>query len=256
MLKEKAPQISRRAFLTLAAITAAGIAANEIGKRLSFFQPISSPEFSQKDLEELKDVRALLLFFSGGGGYTSLEKDPGWQEMLLKIKKELESRGYKTKILEDLRRRGPFSPLFASPENSVKKIQQLLESVPGVKIVLAGRSTAASFIEQILKVLPENNQILAIEAGRPFENISLLAAPKRTLVIENPQSDAIQEGNIWGILKDLSTPSVFLGEGVDFGIEKLRVNWQFPGHDECCSWTPEITKSIKGFLDIYFPPKK
>jgi len=251
MLKER---ISRRDFLTLTGVAGAGIAVYEIGKRLPYFQSISSPEFFQKEIEQFKDFDVVLIFNPGGWGHTSLEKDPGWKEILEKTRGELENRGYKTAILEELRQKSPLSSL--SPENTVMRIKQLTELFPNLKIILTGRSTGASFIENVLRALPENTQVLAIEATRPLGNRNPLAVPNRTLLIKNPQVDPLEEGNIWGILKNGLPPRVFIGEGGDFGIRKLRIDFQLPEHDSCCSWNPQIESVVKEFLDIYFPSKK
>jgi len=251
MLKER---ISRRDFLTLTGVAGAGIAVYEIGKRLPYFQSISSPEFFQKEIEQFKDFDVVLVFNPGGWGYTSLEKDPGWKEILEKTRGELENRGYKTTILEELRPKNLLSS--SSAQNTARKIEQLTSSLPNLKIILTGRSLGASFVESVLKTLPENNQILAIEATRPFENRNPAVAPKRTLLIENPQIDPLEEGNIWGILRNGLPPRVFIGQGGDFGIGKLRVDFQLPEHDNCCFWNPEIANGVEEFLDIYFPLKK
>lgn len=245
---------SRRKFIAFALGLAGGIAAREAGKRLPFFEPL--PEFSQEEIEQFKGIDIALIFNPGGWGYTSLEEDPGWKEILENIEKELKNRGYKTKIFEEFRRKGPFLPLSVSVVNTVKKVGQLAESLPELKIILAGFSSGASFVEGILKALPENRQILAIEAIRPFEKGNPLVAPERTLVIKNPHSDPVQEGNIREILRGCLPPSIFIGEGGDFGIGKLRMDFQFPGHDSCCSWNSEIAEVAREFLDLHFPSKE
>ena len=136
------------------------------------------------------------------------------------------------------------------------RIKQLTELFPNLKIILTGRSTGASFIENVLRALPENTQVLAIEATRPLGNRNPLAVPNRTLLIKNPQVDPLEEGNIWGILRNGLPPRVFIGQGGDFGIGKLRVDFQLPEHDNCCFWNPEIANGVEEFLDIYFPLKK
>lgn len=236
MSKER---ISRRAFVKKLALgVAGGIATYEAGKRVPFFEPL--PEFSQEEIEQFKGIDIALIFNPGGWGYTSLEEDLGWKEILENIKKELEERGYKTKIIEEFRRKGPFSPLSASTGNTTKKIEELTRLFPELKIVLTGRSSGATFAEGVLEAFPENNQILAIEAIRPFEKKSPLIAPERTLVIENPELDPLQQGNIREILKAYLSPTIF----------------HIPEHDSCCSWNLQVAETIKEFLDTHFPAKK
>jgi hypothetical protein len=255
MLKERIPErISRRTFLALVGAATVGKTAYEIGKRLPFLSSTASPEFSPKEIEQLKDFDVVLVFNPGGLGHTSLEEDPGWKEILEKTQEELENRGYKTAILEELRQKSPLSSL--SPENTVMRIKQLTELFPNLKIVLTGRSTGASFIENVLRALPENNQVLAIEAIRPFGDRNPLVAPKRTLMVEYPQTDPLEEGNIREIFKGILSSDVFIGKGGDWGIGRLRVDLRWPEHDSCCSWNPQIENVVKEFLDIYFPSKK
>lgn len=251
MLKER---ISRRDFLILAGVTGAGIAAHEIEKRLPYFQSTSSPEFSQKEIDQLKDFDVVLIFNPGGWGHTPLEEDPGWKEILEKTRGELENRGYKTTILEELRPKSLLSS--SSAQNIARKIEQLTSSLPNLKIILTGRSLGASFIESVLTILPESSQILAIEATRPFGNRNPLVAPKRTLLIENSQIDPLEKGNIGEILREGLPPRVFIGKGGDFGVRRLRVDFQLSEHDSCCFWNPEIAIGVEEFLDIHFPSKK
>lgn len=234
MSKER---ISRRAFVRLGLGLAGGALLYETGKRLPFFQSLQ--EFSQEEIEQFEGIDIALIFNPAGWGYTSLEEDRNWQEILENIKEELENRGYKTKIFEEFRRKGPFSPLSASTENTTKKIEELTKLFPELKIVLTGRSSGATFAEGILEAFLENNQILAIEAIRPFEKKNPLVAPERTLVIENPELDPLQQGNIREILKAFLSPTIF----------------RIPEHDSCCSWNLRVAETVKEFLDTHFPAK-
>lgn len=221
-------RIGRRTFFKIAALGAVNAA---------LCKTESPPLLSPEEIKKLKEFDVLLFFCPGGLGYTPLEKDPKWKELLEKTQDELENQGYKTKILEELRQKSLFS--IFSVEQTTKKIRQLT-SLTNLKIILTGRSSGALFIENVLRTLPDNDRILAIEVARPWGTKIASFSPERTLLIENP-NDPWQKGDLGEVFKTAS-----LGRG-----GALLV----PEHENGYAWD-QVSGLIKNFLNIHFPQKK
>jgi hypothetical protein len=246
--------ISRRDFVKLAALATggAGLAAHELRNHFASSGETSGESSPPIDIEQFRESDVVLLFTPGGWGQTPLAEDPDWQEIFEKIQEELGARGYRAIIAEERRERGALS--FLTPGPAARKIDYLLTSLPNLKIIIGGRSTATVFIEGILHTLPSTDRLLAIEASRPFEKRSALVAPERTLIIPNPEYDPLEEGDLGGIVRQ-SSARVFWGNGGDFGLGPLRVDFTLPPHHTCCPWNPQTKELVKTFLDCHFPAK-
>lgn len=222
-------RIDRRTLFKLVAFGAVGAAA--------IYETEGRPPLSPEEIKKLKEFDVLLFFCPGGLGYTPLEKDPKWKELLEKTREELENQGYKTKIFEELRRKSLFS-IFTVGQTT-NKIKELT-SLTNLKIIFTGRSSGALFIENVLRTLPENDQVFAIEVARPWGTKITSVSPERTLLIENP-NDPWQKGDLREIFKTAS-----LGRGGTLLV---------PEHENGYAWD-QVSGPIKDFLNLHFPPKK
>lgn len=244
-------KISRRDFLRLAGGAAATIVAYKLGRQFISTEENSSESSPAIDIEPFKGSDVALLFTSGGWGRTSLAEDPDWQEILEKVKGELENRGYTPTIAEERREDSLLS--FLAVKRTVEKIDFLTTSLPGLKVIFIGRSSAALFIENLLRALRETDRVLAIEASRPLGERSALVAPDRTLVIPNPEGDPLEKGDVGEILRQ-SSVRVFMGKGGDLGLGPLRFDFVLPAH-QCCPWNSQTEELVKNFLNLHFPNK-
>lgn len=231
----------------------------------SFLAKRRSPKARQKffnkiiqNVKNLEKVDIALVFNAGGWGYTSLDYDPSWRQILENIKTELENRGYKAAIIEARRRESFFEianahKLSDSTRKIASEINKLRKKYPGVKIILAGKSSGASFVEKLLENINKDN-VLAIEAGLPFWAKKRPAAPAKTLIFKSRKPDTLVRGDLLEILVSNFPPRIFIGKGGHFGVWKIRVKFEAPNHD-IYFWDGQMARTVKNFLNPHFPKK-
>jgi len=201
---------------------------------------------------QAKDVDVLLVYNPGGFGGAPLSQDPEWPSVMYGIQEYLEEGwGYTSVIVEHPRAdyaglgfieavddiRNEYSstaPILAA------KMGFLSKYIPELRIIITGRSFGAVFANEVMDLLPTNDRVFSVQAGRSPSYTPASESDERTLLIENngTGADAWSDGDLWTIIQaNLGhVPSSSPPEEGSMQILKwyLRVpghayTWDFPG---------------------------
>ncbi len=211
---------------------------------------------------EAQDKDVVVVFNSGGWGWSFLENSPGWRSIFTGIESELENLGYSSLML-DYRRTGEtlrgvidefVEVITAYPskaENLACRVEFLTTHIPDLKVIVTGESNGTVISDSTMSILRDNPQVYSIQTGPPFwhQNVML----ERTLVLDSNgmTRDSFSQGDIpailWASLKalvGLSPP-----EGEDPG--RILYFFRAPGHDYRWQY-PSVYSQITNFLEHNF----
>ena len=210
---------------------------------------------------EAEDKDFIIVFNSGGWGWTLVEKSPGWRSILTGIKSELDSLGYESVVLNYRRTSETtlgcieeFAEAIADYPSKAKalasRVEFLTDHLPHLNVIVTGESNGSSISESTMHLLQDNRSVYSIQTGSPFWHRPVTV--ERTLLLNNNgvAPDSFSEGDIpvmlWASLKDLFglvPPEENPGTVLSF----LRA----PGHDYSWQYS-EVCSQIKGFLGDNF----
>lgn len=205
----------------------------------------------------------IIVFNSGGWGYTSLEKETDFQTIVLGIQEHLDDLGYKSAVIPYQRAKetilGKLSGAreiinyFSSQSRHLaRQINEFLEENPDKKVILTGLSMGAFFVDETLKHIENRSSVLAIKVGVPFYSNHFHS--DKTIDINN-ERDALVYCNT-----RLLAGAFFRGLG-KWIVSRLKGDHTplgrfvvVPGHNNSYRWdSPEIRRQITGFLKKQFP---
>ncbi len=213
---------------------------------------------------EAKDKDFVMVFNSGGWGWSLLENTLGWQSIFSGIESELASSDYKLLSLDYLRTDEGWRAYLdeivemltgyqSKARDLAHRVEFLASHIPELKVIIAGESNGTIICDRVMNILEDNLQIYSIQTGPPFwhQNIML----DRTLVISNNGiiPDSFSQGDFLAMiganlkaLFGLSQPED------DFGTILHYV--RAPGHDYWWQY-PEVYSEITNFLKQNFSIK-
>ena len=223
-------------------------------------------EYQFKKFLELRPVPdCIIVFNSGGWGYTSLYKESDFRTVILGIQKQLEEWGYKSTVLPYHRvKQNVFSRLNGIREivnyfNSRSKhlaneVDEFTREHPEKKVILAGLSMGAFFVDATMRRIGENPSVFAIKVGVPFYSNHYHS--ERTIDINNGR-DALANcdtkllmGAIGGGFLRWMKAKI-QGRHLPFN-RAVEV----PGHNHSYTWeSPEVRGAVTDFLKKFFNPK-
>ena len=210
---------------------------------------------------EAEDKDFIVVFNSGGWGWTLVEKSPSWHSILTGIKSELDSLGYESLMLNYRRTSETvlgcieeFAEAVADYPSKAKdlayRMEFLTDHLPDLSVIVAGESNGSVVSDGAMHILQDNQNVYSIQTGSPFWYKSVMM--ERTLLLNNNgmAPDSFSEGDIpailWASLKGLfglAPPEANPGTILSF----LRA----PGHDY--SWQyPEVYSRVVNFLGENF----
>ena len=211
---------------------------------------------------EAQDKDVVVIFNSGGWGWSFLENSPGWCSIFTGIESELENLGYSSLML-DYRRTGEtlrgvidefVEVITAYPskaENLACRVEFLTTHIPDLKVIVTGESNGTVVSDSAMNILRDNPQVYSIQTGPPFwhQNVML----DRTLVLDSNgmTPDCFSQGDIpailWASLKALLGLSP--AEEEDPG--RILYFFRAPGHDYRWQY-PGVYSQITNFLEQNF----
>jgi hypothetical protein len=240
--------------------------ANALAEEL-FDEPQPRDDFIAQQLalySEAQDKDFILVFSSGGWGWSLLAESPGWWGIFEGMAAELEDLGYTFLELEYLRTTPTVTAqldefwelLVGYPSKAgilTARIDFLTDHLPDVRIILAGESTAAVIIDNAMVRLADNERVYCIQTGPPFWHETLAAERSLIMIGNGFEVDTLAEGNgfdfmlgcykkWFSVIKPVSAystePHIVVAPGHDYW-------WQYP----------EVRSQITQFLIDNFAPE-
>lgn len=214
---------------------------------------------------QAKDVDVLLVYNPGGFGAGPLSQDPEWPSVMYGIQEYLEEQwGYTSVIVEHTRAdyaglgflkaaddiRNEYSstaPILAA------KMGFLSKYVPGLRIIITGRSFGAVFANEVIGLLPTNDRVFSVQAGRSPSYTPTSESDNRTLLIENngTGADAWSDGDLWTIIQANLGHVPSSSPPEEGSMQILKWYLRVPGH--AYTWVlPGVQDEVIEFLDERF----
>ncbi len=231
-----------------------------LGSLFFLFRPEVLPENNQFQelLNSASGNDVIIIFNSGGWGDTPLEKADDFAPIISGIEATLNDWGYRSIVIPYERTKDGFLGKITGakgeienfPESSkklVKEVEEFLKENPSKKIIIAGLSNGAAFVDKTTKNLDEfKNSILAIEVGVPFWHSA--SKLENALQLDNNGKDSLAVGKIEVLVATLfKTSFKWIMAKISGDDLSLVQALQAPGHKY--SWdAPEVGPQIVSFL--------
>jgi len=226
------------------------------------FWPVSFPKNLQlkETLNSSPFSQVVIIFNSGGLGYTPLEKATDFAPIVLEIKNTLQEWGYNSLIVSYQRTENNFwgkiwgirevlNSFKNQSQELAREIEWLVKNNPQTKIIITGLSNGGAFVEETFKDLSQEakSSVYVIEAGVPFWQ-KIDQSSQNILRLNNGGKDSLAKGKIKTLIFSfLKAPFKLLisslsREKISFS-EAMRV----PGHEY--QWK-EVSPEIISFLKV------
>ena len=202
-----------------------------------------------------KDKDIVMIFNSGGWGWTLIEDSPEAQSFATGMESELASLGYTSLVLDYSRTastlNGRLSELMLAvglyplkAKDLASRVEFLTNHIPGIKVILAGVSNGTLIGENVMNILRDIPQVYSIQLGPPFWSNSIV--PDRSLVIRSNGivPDSFSQGNLFTIIR-ASLESLF-GISQD-SAGHILLHMGAPGHDYQWQY-PKVRSQIISFF--------
>ncbi len=226
---------------------------------------IFSPNFFPENLgfreslnsADLADV--FVIFNSGGWGNTPLQDAKDFAPIIEGIQETLNEWDLNSIVVPYIRTKNnllgritatkEISRSFQSQsEKLAREIEEFLKQNPGKKIIMAGLSNGAAFVDETMeKLSPKTkNTVFAIEAGIPFWEKEFHS--ENILRLSNNGKDSLSKGKIKILISTLlKAPFVWLSAKISGETLTFSQAIQVPGHEYFWD-SPEVGSQIVNFL--------
>ena len=218
------------------------------------FLKYNANAFEEQLISAGRNSDVVIIFNSGGWGTIPFERAFDFNPIINNIKALIESRHYRVSIVPYYRTKENFfarlgsirEVLFGFPDSSktlAEKINDFIAIYPNEKIILAGLSNGATFVNATMADL-KSNRVLAIEFGAPFSKDDTKS--DNILSIANKE-DILAQGAIgplfMAVLKSpfVYASSVMRGKYISY-TEAIKIE----GHSY--SW-PDVEPQLTSFID-------
>ncbi len=207
-----------------------------------------------------KDKDIVMIFNSGGFGWTPFGDSPQEQGFVAGIESKLTGSGYRVLLLDHFRSdktlNGVISELMAESalypskaKDLALRVEFLTDHIPGISVILIGQSNGSAICERVMSILKGNRQVYSIQLGPSFWNDSVIS--DRSLVMRNNGvvPDSFSQGDLFTIIRT-NLEALFGISQENPGHILLYIG--APGHDY--RWEYETVRSqITGFLNKHWP---
>jgi len=203
---------------------------------------------------ESSDV--VIVFNSGGWGTVPFDQAFDFNSIINETKQLIEGKNYKVSIVQYYRTKENFFAKIASlreilfnfPDSSkvfADRIDEFLEKNPNDKIVMAGLSNGASFVDAVMNDLKDReNNVWAIELGAPFWKNN---TKSENIVSFNNQADILANGRLGQILFSLiKTPFIWGYNNIIGNHISITQAMHVDGHDY---YWQQIKDDVASFVD-------
>ena len=209
---------------------------------------------------EIQDADVLILFNSGGYGWSNLDKSSGYATIIDAVEAILGDNGMKSAVLSFQRSyrgwRGYVGEILnagaktiAKPRELALRLSFLLRHCPELKILLTSESNGTVTSNQVMRLLAEEPRLFSVEFGPPFWYRPFLNDRVLNMRSNGRVPDAFSYGH-W-------RRAIAANFGAAFGRSeqapgKVLLYIGAPGHDYNWADYPLIRERIRLFLDRHF----
>jgi len=212
--------------------------------------------FEEDLMKAGEESDVIIVFNSGGWGTVPFDQAFDFSPIINETKKIIEEHNYKVSVVQYYRTEETFfakaaslrEVLFNFPDSSKvfsKRIEEFLDKNPGDKVIMAGLSNGASFVDAAMADLKEEkDNVFAIELGAPFWKKNVKS---ENIISFNNQADILANGKLGQLfISVIKAPFIWsysniTGNKMSFG-EAIHID----GHDY--SW-PQVKNDLTRFVE-------
>ncbi|MDD5555541.1 MAG: hypothetical protein PHO19_02665 [Candidatus Pacebacteria bacterium] len=217
----------------------------------------NNSETFAKELKEAGETSDFVIIFNSGGfGTVKPELAYDLKPIIDDLKGEVEGMNYKVAVVPYYRtketiigRIGYLKEMFLSfPSESkdlAKRIKDFVEENPGDKVLMAGLSNGAAFVNETMEDLQGINNVFAIEMGTPFWSTKNPA--ENILILDNKGRDSLSIGDKGQLMLSLlQSPFKWIASRIEGRKISFSEAMVAPGHQY--SWL-EVEEEVVSFLE-------
>ncbi len=208
----------------------------------------------------VNETNVLILFNSGGYGWSALDKASGYATIVDAIEDELHGRGCKVAVLTYQRAyrglRGYVSEILnagaksiAKPKELMVRLQFLWRHLPSLKVLMAAESNGTVMSNQVMRMIPDEDRIFSIEFGPPFWYDNYVSEKVLNMRSNGTVPDAFSYGH-WSRAWKANWDAWRGKSAAAPGNVLLYVG--APGHDYNWRDYPAIRENVLAFLKKHF----
>lgn len=214
---------------------------------------------------QAKDKDFVLVFNSGGWGWSLIEASPGWLSIFTGIESELNSSGYTSLLLTHQRTddtlQGRLDEIVqmitgysSKAEDLACRVEFLITHIPELRVIITGESNGTVICDRTMDILTDSPQVYSIQTGPPFWHDNIMLDRTLIMTYNGRFPDSFSQGEFLTMtraslraLLGLPQPENESGSVGNF----VRA----PGHDYWWQY-PEVHSQITNFLDKNFGIKQ
>ena len=214
---------------------------------------------------QAKDKDFVLVFNSGGWGWSLIEASPGWLSIFTGIESELNSSGYTSLLLTHQRTddtlQGRLDEIVqmitgysSKAEDLACRVEFLITHIPELRVIITGESNGTVICDRTMDILTDSPQVYSIQTGPPFWHDNIMLDRTLVMTYNGRFPDSFSQGEFLTMtraslraLLGLPQPENESGSVGNF----VRA----PGHDYWWQY-PEVHSQITNFLDKNFGIKQ
>ncbi|MDD3386645.1 MAG: hypothetical protein PHU17_00805 [Candidatus Pacebacteria bacterium] len=225
----------------------------------SCFIKDNASNFKEKLFQAGQESDVIIVFNGGGWGTISFENALDFNPIINEIKNKIESKDYKVSVVEYQRTKeslvgkiGSINEIiFNFPKNSevfAKTINEFLKDNPDNKIIVAGLSNGATFVNSAMEELNQKkDKVFSIELGAPFWENKIEGENILKIINDN---DALANGNIGELFFSLiKTPFIWAYGNIKGDSTSFSEAMNISGHNY---YWQEIEDEIISFIEKNF----
>lgn len=209
-------------------------------------------------LNEITPKRVIIVFNSGGWGYTPPQEANDFKSILSGIQETFEKMDYNPIVIPYKRTENSFlgkitglksllSSFYSQSSALAEQLELHLVKNPEERIIITGLSNGAAFSNQIIEKIPqaEGSKILAVEVGTPFWEKPLQA--DNVLFLDNNGQDSLADRKVSNLLISLiKAPFRVISAKLCGTNISFARSIQVPGHEY--TWESLTGRQISQFL--------
>ncbi len=207
-----------------------------------------------------RDKDIVVIFNSGGFGWTPIEDSSQAQSFVAGIESVLAGSDYSVLLLEHFRTaetlNGVLSEIMAEvglypskAKDLALRVEFLTDHIPGISVILTGQSNGSAICESVMRILKGNRQVYGIQLGPSFWNDSVVSDRSLVMRSNGIVPDSASQGDLFTIIR-ANLEALFGISQENPGHILLYIG--APGHDY--RWEYEAVRSqVTDFLNKHWP---